>query len=114
MYMHLELIKFCRGRKLDVCASERQLARLRFAFLEAVLSQDVIGAFDTDLSGGKIITGVTNHMSIIQDAIGEKVRAYIFDQFHFKLLSEKQSYGPNIIYDKKDMKEHLLNPQLSY
>ncbi|KAL9337161.1 hypothetical protein Peur_068930 [Populus x canadensis] len=53
-------------------ASERQLARLRFAFLEAVLSQDV-GAFDTDLSSGKIITGVTNHMSIIQDAIGEKV-----------------------------------------
>jgi ATP-binding cassette subfamily B (MDR/TAP) protein 1 len=76
-------------------ASERQLARLRFAFLEAVLSQDV-GAFDTDLSGGKIITGVTNHMSIIQDAIGEKVRAYIFDQFLFNLLSEKQNYGANI------------------
>lgn len=53
-------------------ASERQLARIRLAFLEAILNQE-IGAFDTDLTSGKIITGVTNHMSIIQDAIGEKV-----------------------------------------
>lgn len=38
----------------------------------AVLSQD-IEAFDTDLTTGKIITGVTSHMNVIQDAIGEKV-----------------------------------------
>lgn len=53
-------------------ASERQLARLRLAFLKAVLNQE-IGAFDTDLSSGKIIAGITNHMNLIQDAIGEKV-----------------------------------------
>lgn len=53
-------------------ASERQLARLRLAYLRSALSQE-IGAFDTDLTSGKIITGVSNHMSIIQDAIGEKV-----------------------------------------
>lgn len=53
-------------------ASERQLARLRLAYLRSVLSQE-IGAFDTDLTSGKIITGVSNHMSVIQDAIGEKV-----------------------------------------
>jgi ATP-binding cassette subfamily B (MDR/TAP) protein 1 len=53
-------------------ASERQLARLRLSFLRAVLSQE-IGALDTDLSSGKIIDGISNHMSIIQDAIGEKV-----------------------------------------
>lgn len=53
-------------------SSERQLARLRLAFLEAVLSQD-IEAFDTDLTTGNIITGITNHMNVIQDAIGEKV-----------------------------------------
>jgi ABC-type multidrug transport system fused ATPase/permease subunit len=52
--------------------SERQLARLRLAFLRAVLSQE-IGAFDTDLTSGKIISGISNDMSIIQDAIGEKV-----------------------------------------
>lgn len=53
-------------------ASERQLARLRLAYLKAVLSQE-IGAFDTDLTSGKIISGISNHMSTIQDAIGEKV-----------------------------------------
>ncbi|KAJ8632520.1 hypothetical protein MRB53_025856 [Persea americana] len=52
-------------------ASERQLARLRLAFLKAVLNQE-IGAFDTDFSSGKIIAGITNHMNLIQDAIGEK------------------------------------------
>ncbi|WOL05032.1 ABC transporter B family member 10-like [Canna indica] len=52
--------------------SERQLARLRLAFLKAALHQD-IEAFDTELTTAKIIAGVTNHMSTIQDAIGEKV-----------------------------------------
>ncbi|XP_039134924.1 LOW QUALITY PROTEIN: ABC transporter B family member 2-like [Dioscorea cayenensis subsp. rotundata] len=56
--------------------SERQLARLRLAFLRAVLSQD-IEAFDTELTMGKIITGVTSNMSIIQDAIGEKLGHFI-------------------------------------
>ncbi|KAK9083743.1 hypothetical protein Scep_030214 [Stephania cephalantha] len=53
-------------------SSERQAARLRLAFFRAILSQD-IGAFDTDLTTGKIILGITNHMNVIQDAIGEKV-----------------------------------------
>ncbi|KAK9163056.1 hypothetical protein Syun_003958 [Stephania yunnanensis] len=51
--------------------SERQAARLRLDFFKAVLSQD-IGAFDTDLTTGKIIAGMTNHMNVIQDAIGKK------------------------------------------
>ncbi|KAF7830827.1 ABC transporter B family member 19-like [Senna tora] len=53
-------------------ASERQLVRIRLAYLRAVLSQE-IGAFDTELTNGKIISGISNHMSIIQDAIGEKL-----------------------------------------
>eukprot|EP00257_Ricinus_communis_P014882 XP_015572665.2 ABC transporter B family member 14 [Ricinus communis] len=57
-------------------ASERQLARFRLAFLEAIINQE-IGAFDTDLTSGKVITGVTNHMSIIQDAIGEKLAHFL-------------------------------------
>ncbi|KAI3762349.1 hypothetical protein L1987_52777 [Smallanthus sonchifolius] len=52
-------------------ASERQVTRLRLAYLKAVLNQE-IGAFDTELTNGKIITGISSHMSIIQDAIGEK------------------------------------------
>lgn len=54
-------------------ASERQLVRLRLAYLRAVLNQE-IGAFDTELTNGKIISGISKHMSVIQDAIGEKVR----------------------------------------
>ncbi|KAK3042011.1 hypothetical protein RJ639_001713, partial [Escallonia herrerae] len=57
-------------------ASERQAARMRLAFLRAVLSQEV-GAFDTDLTTGKIISGVSNHMSVIQDAIGEKLGHFL-------------------------------------
>lgn len=57
-------------------ASERQVRRLRLSFLKAALGQEV-GAFDTDLTSGKIITGISSHMSVIQDAIGEKVN-YLF------------------------------------
>lgn len=53
-------------------SSERQVSRLRLAFLRAVLNQE-IGAFDTELTSGKIISGISSHMRIIQDAIGEKV-----------------------------------------
>lgn len=55
-----------------IYSSERQLARMRLAFLRSILNQEV-GAFDTDLTTATIITGVTNYMSVIQDAIGEKV-----------------------------------------
>ncbi|XP_012843807.1 PREDICTED: ABC transporter B family member 19-like [Erythranthe guttata] len=57
-------------------ASERQVRRLRLRFLKAVLSQE-IGAFDTDLTSGKIISGISSHMSIIQDAIGEKLGHFL-------------------------------------
>ncbi|KAL0304527.1 UNVERIFIED_CONTAM: ABC transporter B family member 19 [Sesamum radiatum] len=57
-------------------ASERQVTRLRLTFLRAVLSQE-IGAFDTDLTSGKIISGISSHMSIIRDAIGEKLGHFL-------------------------------------
>ncbi|KAL6122983.1 hypothetical protein ACLB2K_075506 [Fragaria x ananassa] len=57
-------------------SSERQVARLRLAYLRAVLSQEV-GAFDTDLTSGKVITGISNHTSIIHDAIGEKLGHFL-------------------------------------
>ncbi|KAI3870854.1 hypothetical protein MKX03_013745 [Papaver bracteatum] len=43
---------------------------------KAVLSQE-IASFDTDLTTGKIIAGMTNHMSIIKDAIGEKLGHFL-------------------------------------
>ncbi|KAM7266878.1 hypothetical protein ACFE04_009044 [Oxalis oulophora] len=57
-------------------ASERQLERLRLAYLRAVLSQE-IGAFDTELTTGNIMSGMSNHMGIIQDAIGEKMGHFL-------------------------------------
>ncbi|RRT74716.1 hypothetical protein B296_00016471 [Ensete ventricosum] len=56
--------------------SERQVARLRLAFLRAVLHQD-IEAFDTELTTAKVMAGATHHMSTIQDAIGEKLGHFI-------------------------------------
>ncbi|XP_062191062.1 ABC transporter B family member 19-like [Phragmites australis] len=58
--------------------SQRQMARMRMAYLRSVLSQDV-GAFDTDLTTANIIAGATNHMSVIQDAIGEKVSILLLE-----------------------------------
>lgn len=48
---------------------------MRLEYLRSVLNQEV-GAFDTDLTTANIITGVTNLMNIIQDAIGEKVMLF--------------------------------------
>jgi len=78
-------------------ASERQLVRLRLAYLRAVLNQE-IGAFDTELTSGKVISGISNHMSVIQDAIGEKVRKSILltTTFTFIPLSSFTPYfNPN-------------------
>ncbi|KAE8691468.1 hypothetical protein F3Y22_tig00110890pilonHSYRG01513 [Hibiscus syriacus] len=44
-------------------ASVRQMARLRLAYLRAMLCQE-IGAFDTDLTNGKIISGITGPFSL--------------------------------------------------
>ncbi|KAL3521738.1 hypothetical protein ACH5RR_019887 [Cinchona calisaya] len=57
-------------------ASERQVSRLRLAYLRAVLNQE-IGAFDTDLTSAKVISGISDHMLVIQDAIGEKLGHFL-------------------------------------
>uniref|UniRef100_A0A0D9X4H6 MDR-like ABC transporter n=1 Tax=Leersia perrieri TaxID=77586 RepID=A0A0D9X4H6_9ORYZ len=56
--------------------SKRQMSRMRMAYLRSVLSQD-IGAFDTYLTTANIMAGATNHMSVIQDAIGEKLGHFL-------------------------------------
>ncbi|KAF7083838.1 hypothetical protein CFC21_087581 [Triticum aestivum] len=56
--------------------SQRQMTRMQMAYLGSVLSQDV-GAFDTDLTTANIMAGTTNHMSVIKDAIGEKMGHFI-------------------------------------
>nr|KJB79782.1 hypothetical protein B456_013G066600 [Gossypium raimondii] len=55
---------------------ERKMARLQLAFFKAMLSQE-IGAFDTKITSGKIISAISYHMSIIQDAIGDKMGHFL-------------------------------------
>ncbi|KAM0876029.1 hypothetical protein ACQ4PT_036431 [Festuca glaucescens] len=55
---------------------QRQMTRMQMAYLRSVLNQD-IGAFDTDLTTANIMAGATNHMSVIKEAIGEKMGHFI-------------------------------------
>lgn len=51
---------------------ERQAARIRVKYLEALLKQDV-GFFDTDARTGEIVSSISSDTLLIQDAISEKV-----------------------------------------
>lgn len=51
---------------------ERQSARMRTAYLRAMLAQDV-GFFDTDASTGEIVSRISSDTLLVQDAISEKV-----------------------------------------
>lgn len=51
---------------------ERQSARMRVAYLQAMLAQDV-GFFDTDASTGEIVSRISSDTLLVQDAISEKV-----------------------------------------
>ncbi|XP_073102680.1 ABC transporter B family member 2 isoform X2 [Elaeis guineensis] len=51
---------------------ERQVSKIRLAYLRAMLNQD-IGVFDTEASTAEVIASITNDIIVIQDAISEKV-----------------------------------------
>ncbi|XP_043716624.1 ABC transporter B family member 2-like [Telopea speciosissima] len=51
---------------------ERQAAKMRLAYLKAMLNQD-ISLFDTDASTGEVISAITSDIIVVQDAISEKV-----------------------------------------
>ncbi|KAK9667820.1 hypothetical protein RND81_13G012900 [Saponaria officinalis] len=51
---------------------ERQAAKMRMAYLRAMLSQDII-LFDTQASTGEVINAITSDILVVQDAISEKV-----------------------------------------
>ncbi|KAF5186151.1 Abc transporter b family member [Thalictrum thalictroides] len=51
---------------------ERQVAKMRLAYLAAVLNQD-ISQFDTESSKGEVISSITSDVLVVQDAISEKV-----------------------------------------
>ncbi|KAK3154974.1 hypothetical protein QOZ80_2BG0197270 [Eleusine coracana subsp. coracana] len=51
---------------------ERQAAKMRLAYLRAMLDQD-ISVFDTEASTGEVINAITSDILVVQDAISEKV-----------------------------------------
>lgn len=52
---------------------ERQAAKMRMAYLRAMLNQD-ISLFDTEASTGEVISAITSDIIVVQDALSEKVR----------------------------------------
>ncbi|MCO5556388.1 hypothetical protein L7F22_009937 [Adiantum nelumboides] len=51
---------------------ERQSGRIRVQYLDAMLRQDV-GFFDTEITTGEIVVGISSDTILVQEAIGEKV-----------------------------------------
>lgn len=51
---------------------ERSAQRIRREYLKAVLRQDV-GFFDTEISTGDIMHGISSDVAQIQEVMGEKV-----------------------------------------
>ncbi|VAH62898.1 unnamed protein product [Triticum turgidum subsp. durum] len=56
-------------------AGERQSARIRSLYLEAVLKQDV-SFFDVEMTTGEAISRMSADTVLVQDALGEKVGKY--------------------------------------
>ncbi|KAM3331885.1 hypothetical protein ACQJBY_027642 [Aegilops geniculata] len=56
-------------------AGERQSARIRSLYLEAVLKQDV-SFFDVEMTSGEAISRMSADTVLVQDALGEKVGKY--------------------------------------
>ncbi len=53
-------------------SGERQAARIRVRYLEAMLKQDV-SFFDTDAKSGDIVSSISSDTLLVQDALSEKV-----------------------------------------
>ncbi|KAH7281015.1 hypothetical protein KP509_36G025500 [Ceratopteris richardii] len=55
---------------------ERQTARIRLQYMKSLLDQDV-GFFDTQISTGEVIIGISGDIIMVQEAISEKIGNFI-------------------------------------
>lgn len=63
---------------------DRSAQKIRTEYLRAVLRQDV-GFFDTEISTGDIMHGISSDVAQIQEVMGEKVQLLLsFSKFAFK------------------------------
>jgi len=51
---------------------ERQVAKMRMAYLRSMLNQD-ISLFDAEGSTGEVISSITSDIIVVQEALSEKV-----------------------------------------
>ncbi|KAI4324811.1 hypothetical protein MLD38_030265 [Melastoma candidum] len=61
---------------------ERAAQRMRTKYLQAILRQD-IGFFDTEVSTGEIMHGISSDVAQIQEVMGEKMSNFIQHNFTF-------------------------------
>lgn len=71
------------GVALWMQTGERQTARLRLQYVEAVLKKD-INFFDTVAQNKNLVFHISSDAILVQDAIGDKV--YVFSFLSFFLL----------------------------
>lgn len=64
------------GVALWMQTGERQTARLRLLYLEAVLNKD-IDFFDTEAKNTNILYHISSDAILVQDAIGDKVTSAV-------------------------------------
>lgn len=64
---------------------ERQSTKMRIKYLEAALSQD-IQYFDTQVRTSDIVFAINTDAALVQDAISEKVKAYLIPSLISSLL----------------------------
>lgn len=66
---------------------ERSSQRIRTEYLRAILRQD-IGFFDTEVTTGDIMHGISSDVAQIQEVMGEKVNFFFtyFILFYLQLL----------------------------
>jgi ABC-type multidrug transport system fused ATPase/permease subunit len=81
-------------------AGERQSARIRSLYLNAVLRQD-IAYFDTELTTGQAVSRMSSDTLVIQDALGEKVTVL----FSCALRQVKSHFHPVLLVLKKTAHE---------
>jgi len=87
-------------------AGQRQSARIRSLYLNAVLRQD-IAFFDTELTTGQAVSRMSSDTLVIQDALGEKVLHAIY----FPIIYCKQKC-PDL--QKHEMQQAILLCMLQF
>ena len=77
---------------------QRQVSKMRRAYLKAILDQEV-GFFDTDARTGVLVDSISKDTVLVQDAISEKVwNRYVDVAIHILQISIQIMYMHGLVY----------------